>query len=110
VEPASKADRDKLAKALGALSEEDPTFRVRSDEETGDTVISGMGELHLEVLVDRMKREFKVVATVGPPQVAYRETIRREALRVEGRLVRQSGGRGQFGVVFLDVVPTGAEG
>jgi elongation factor G len=110
VEPASKAERDKLSKALSALSEEDPTFRVRSDEETGDTVISGMGELHLEVLVDRMKREFKVVANVGAPQVAYRETIRKEAKGIEGRLVRQSGGRGQFGVVFLDVAPTGAEG
>jgi len=107
VEPRTKADQDKLGKALYALSEEDPTFRVRSDEETGQTVISGMGELHLEVLVDRMLREFKVDASVGKPQVAYRETIRQAAQKVEARYVRQTGGRGQYGHVVIDLEPTG---
>jgi elongation factor G len=110
VEPKSKADQDKLGKALFALSEEDPTFRVRTDEETGQTVISGMGELHLEVLVDRMLREFKVDAHVGKPQVAYRETIRDAVNKVEERYVRQTGGRGQYGHVVIDLEPTGPGG
>ncbi|HLN18097.1 MAG TPA: elongation factor G [Acidimicrobiales bacterium] len=110
VEPKTKADQDKLSKALYALSEEDPTFRVRSDEETGQTVISGMGELHLEVLVDRMLREFSVDANVGKPQVAYRETIRKPAQKVEGRYVRQTGGRGQYGHVVINLEPTGPGG
>ena len=110
VEPKTKADQDKLGKALYALSEEDPTFRVRTDEETGQTVISGMGELHLEVLVDRMLREFKVDAHVGKPQVAYRETIRDAVNKIEERYVRQTGGRGQYGHVVLDVEPTGPGG
>ncbi|MGO9198377.1 MAG: elongation factor G [Acidimicrobiales bacterium] len=110
VEPKTKADQDKLGKALYALSEEDPTFRVRTDEETGQTVISGMGELHLEVLVDRMLREFKVDAHVGKPQVAYRETIRDSVTKVEERYIRQTGGRGQYGHVVLDLEPTGPGG
>ena len=104
IEPKSKADQDKLAVALARLSEEDPTFRVRSDPETGQTLIWGMGELHLEVIVDRMMREYRVDAHVGRPQVAYRETITRPA-RAEGRFVRQTGGRGQYGHVFLEVEP-----
>ncbi|MGC8480896.1 MAG: elongation factor G, partial [Acidimicrobiales bacterium] len=110
VEPKTKADQDKMGRALYALSEEDPTFRVRTDEETGQTVISGMGELHLEVLVDRMLREFKVEANVGKPQVAYRETIRKTVTKVEERYVRQSGGRGQYGHVVIDLEPTGPGG
>ena len=110
VEPKTKADQDKLRKALFALSEEDPTFRVRSDEETGQTVISGMGELHLEVLVDRMLREFKVDANVGKPQVAYRETIRNTVHKIEERYIRQTGGRGQYGHVVIDLEPTGPGG
>jgi elongation factor G len=110
VEPKSKADQDKLGKALFALSEEDPTFRVRTDEETGQTVISGMGELHLEVLVDRMLREFKVDAHVGKPQVAYRETVRDPVSKVEERYIRQTGGRGQYGHVVIDLEPTGPGG
>jgi elongation factor G len=110
VEPKTKADQDKLGKALYALSEEDPTFRVRTDEETGQTVISGMGELHLEVLVDRMLREFSVDANVGKPQVAYRETIRKSVEKVEGRYVRQTGGRGQYGHVVISLEPTGPGG
>jgi len=110
VEPKTKADQDKLGKALFALSEEDPTFRVRTDDETGQTVISGMGELHLEVLVDRMLREFSVDANVGKPQVAYRETIRKAAEKVEGRYIRQSGGRGQYGHVVITIEPTGPGG
>ena len=110
VEPKTKADQDKLSKALFSLSEEDPTFRVRTDEETGQTVISGMGELHLEVLVDRMLREFKVDANVGKPQVAYRETIRETVTKVEERYIRQTGGRGQYGHVVLDLEPTGPGG
>ena len=110
VEPKTKADQDKLSKALFALSEEDPTFRVRSDEETGQTVISGMGELHLEVLVDRMLREFSVDANVGKPQVAYRETIRKTVEKVEGRYIRQTGGRGQYGHVVISLEPTGPGG
>jgi len=99
-----------MGKALYALSEEDPTFQVRTDHETGQTVISGMGELHLEVLVDRMLREFKVDATVGKPQVAYRETITRPAQKVEYRHIKQSGGSGQFAVVVIDLEPTGPGG
>jgi elongation factor G len=110
VEPKTKADQDKLSKALFALSEEDPTFRVRTDEETGQTVISGMGELHLEVLVDRMLREFSVDANVGKPQVAYRETVRRPVEKIEERYVRQTGGRGQYGHVVISLEPTGPGG
>jgi len=110
VEPKTKADQDKLSKALYSLSEEDPTFRVRSDEETGQTVISGMGELHLEVLVDRMLREFSVDANVGKPQVAYRETIRRSVEKIEEKYVRQTGGRGQYGHVVISAEPTGPGG
>jgi elongation factor G len=110
VEPKTKADQDKLSKALYSLSEEDPTFRVRSDEETGQTVISGMGELHLEVLVDRMLREFSVDANVGKPQVAYRETIRKPVEKIEEKYVRQTGGRGQYGHVVISVEPTGPGG
>jgi elongation factor G len=104
IEPKTKADQDKMGMALARLSEEDPTFRVRSDPETGQTLISGMGELHLEVIVDRMLREFRVDANVGRPQVAYRETITRPA-KAEGRFVRQTGGRGMYGVVVLEVEP-----
>lgn len=107
VEPKTKADQEKMSRALFALSEEDPTFRVRSDQETGQTVISGMGELHLEVLVDRMLREFKVDANVGKPQVAYRETIRKPVERIEERYIRQTGGRGQYGHVVINVEPLG---
>ena len=110
VEPKTKADQEKLGKALFALSEEDPTFRVRTDQETGQTVISGMGELHLEVLVDRMLREFSVDANVGKPQVAYRETIRKKVEKVEEKYVRQTGGRGQYGHVVITVEPTGPGG
>jgi elongation factor G len=110
VEPKTKADQDKLGKALYALSEEDPTFRVRTDDETGQTVISGMGELHLEVLVDRMLREFSVDANVGKPQVAYRETIRKKVEKVECRYIRQTGGRGQYGHVVISLEPTGPGG
>ncbi|MGH9128775.1 MAG: elongation factor G [Acidimicrobiales bacterium] len=110
VEPRTKGDQDKLGRALYALSEEDPTFRVHTDEETGQTVISGMGELHLEVLVDRMLREFKVNADVGKPQVAYRETIRQAVTKVEERYVRQTGGRGQYGHVVISLEPTGPGG
>ncbi|MGB8179325.1 MAG: elongation factor G [Acidimicrobiales bacterium] len=110
VEPKTKADQEKLGKALYALSEEDPTFRVRTDQETGQTVISGMGELHLEVLVDRMLREFSVDANVGKPQVAYRETIRKKVEKVEEKYVRQTGGKGQYGHVVITVEPTGPGG
>jgi elongation factor G len=104
IEPKSKADQDKLGIALQRLGEEDPTFKVRTDEDTGQTLIAGMGELHLEVIVDRMLREYRVDAHVGRPQVAYRETITRPA-RAEGRFVRQSGGRGQYGHVWIEVEP-----
>lgn len=104
VEPKTKADQEKMGMALGKLAQEDPSFRVHTDEETGQTIISGMGELHLEIIVDRMKREFKVEANVGAPQVAYRETIR-ESVEQEGKFVRQSGGRGQFGHVWLRIEP-----
>lgn len=101
IEPKTKSDQEKMSLALQRLAEEDPTFRVHVDDETGQTVISGMGELHLEILVDRMKREFNVEANVGAPQVAYRETIRKDAVEAEGKFVRQSGGRGQYGHVWL---------
>jgi elongation factor G len=110
IEPRTKVDQDKLGKALYSLSEEDPTFRVRTDEDTGQTVISGMGELHLEVLVDRMLREFSVDATVGKPQVAYRETITNPVKTVEYRHIKQTGGSGQFAVVKVDLEPTGPGG
>ncbi len=110
VEPKTKADQDKLSRALFALSEEDPTFRVRTDDETGQTVISGMGELHLEVLVDRMLREFSVDANVGKPQVAYRETVRKPVEKIEQRYIRQTGGRGQYGHVVISLEPTGPGG
>ncbi len=107
IEPKTKADQQKLSTAIQRLAEEDPSFQVRTDEETGQTIISGMGELHLEVLVDRMKREFKVEANVGRPQVAYRETIRRKVERVEYTHKKQTGGSGQFGRVIIDVEPLG---
>jgi elongation factor G len=110
IEPKTKADQEKLGVALQRLGEEDPTFQVRTDEETGQTVISGMGELHLEVIVDRLKREFNVEAAVGRPQVAYRETVRGEANKVEGKLIRQTGGAGQYGVVYIDLEPAPGEG
>jgi elongation factor G len=110
VEPKTKIDQDKLGKALYSLSEEDPTFQVRTDDETGQTIIAGMGELHLEVLVDRMLREFSVEANVGKPQVAYRETIKNSVQKVEMRYVRQTGGRGQYGHVVIDLEPTGPGG
>ncbi len=105
IEPKTRSDQDKMGMALARLAEEDPTFRLRTDDETGQTIIMGMGELHLEVIVDRMLREFKVSANVGKPQVAYRETLTRTVNKVEGRFVRQSGGRGQFGHVVLDIEP-----
>ncbi len=105
VEPKTKADQEKMGIALNRLAQEDPSFRVRTDEESGQTIISGMGELHLEIIVDRMKREFGVEANVGAPQVAYRETIKRAADKVEGKFVKQTGGRGQYGHVLLRVEP-----
>jgi elongation factor G len=110
IEPKTKADQEKMATALARLAEEDPTFQVRTNEETGQTEISGMGELHLEVLVDRMLREYKVDANVGRPQVSYRETIKGTAQKVEGRFVRQTGGAGQYGIVYVDVEPAPGEG
>ena len=110
VEPKTKADQDKLGSGLGKLADEDPTFVVKYDDETGQTVISGMGELHLDIIVDRLRREFSVDANVGKPQVAYRETIRRPVQKVETRFVRQTGGRGQFGHVVIDLEPTGQGG
>jgi elongation factor G len=104
VEPRTKVDQEKMGMALGRLAREDPSFRVRTDEESGQTIISGMGELHLEIIVDRMKREFKVDANVGKPQVAYRETIR-ATVESEGKHVKQSGGRGQYGHVWLKLEP-----
>jgi elongation factor G len=104
VEPKTKSDQEKMGQALGKLAHEDPSFRVSTDFESGQTIISGMGELHLEIIVDRLKREFKVEANVGKPQVAYRETIRK-AVDQEGKFVRQSGGRGQFGHVYLKIEP-----
>jgi elongation factor G len=110
IEPKTKADQEKMSTALGRLAEEDPTFQVRTNEETGQTEISGMGELHLEVIVDRMLREYKVDANVGRPQVSYRETIRGTAQNIEGRFVRQTGGSGQYGIVYIDVEPAPGEG
>jgi elongation factor G len=110
VEPKTKADQEKMSIALGRLAEEDPTFQVRTNEETGQTEISGMGELHLEVLVDRMKREFGVEANVGRPQVSYRETVRATVEKIEGKFVRQTGGSGQFGVVYINLEPAPGEG
>jgi len=104
VEPKSKADQDKMGMALAKLAEEDPTFKTHTDDETGQTIIAGMGELHLDIIVDRMKREFNVAANVGAPQVSYRETIRQEA-KCEGKFVRQSGGRGQYGHVWIEFTP-----
>ena len=105
VEPKTKADQEKMGVALSRLAQEDPSFRVQTDEESGQTIISGMGELHLEILVDRMRREFGVEASVGKPQVAYRETIRQKVRDVEGKFIKQSGGRGQYGHVVLDLEP-----
>jgi elongation factor G len=110
IEPKTKGDQDKLGTAIQRLAEEDPTFQVRTDEETGQTIIAGMGELHLEVLVDRMRREFKVEANIGRPQVAYRETIRRKVERVEYTHKKQTGGSGQFGRVIINLEPTGGDG
>ncbi|MBW3667338.1 MAG: elongation factor G, partial [Actinobacteria bacterium] len=110
IEPKTKSDEEKLSSSLHRLSEEDPTFLVRGDEETGQTIISGMGELHLEILVDRLLREFKVDATVGKPQVAYRETIRRPVEKVDYRHVKQTGGKGQYGHVVINLEPTGPGG
>jgi elongation factor G len=104
IEPKTKVDQDKMGIALSKLAEEDPTFRTHTDEETGQTIIAGMGELHLEIIVDRMLREFKVEANVGKPQVAYKETFR-QAAKVEGKFVRQSGGRGQYGHVWIEFEP-----
>jgi elongation factor G len=109
IEPKTKADQEKMGVGLGKLAAEDPSFRVKTDEETGQTIISGMGELHLEILVDRMRREFNVDANIGKPQVAYRETIRGSG-KFEGKFVRQSGGRGQFGHVWLEIEPLEAGG
>jgi elongation factor G len=105
VEPRSKADQDKLSTGLARLAEEDPTFRVETDEETGQTLISGMGELHLEIIVDRLKREFNVDANVGRPQVAYRETISKPAEKIQGKFVRQTGGSGQYGDAVINLYP-----
>jgi elongation factor G len=110
VEPRTKSDQEKMSVALGRLAEEDPTFQVQTNEETGQTEISGMGELHLEILVDRMKREFHVEANVGKPQVSYRETVRGMAQKVEGKFIRQTGGSGQYGVVYIDMEPAPGEG
>ncbi|MEI2701328.1 MAG: elongation factor G [Baekduia sp.] len=110
VEPKTKSDQEKMSVALGRLAEEDPTFQVQTNEETGQTEISGMGELHLEVLVDRMRREFNVEANVGKPQVSYRETIRATVEKIEGKFVRQTGGSGQYGVVYIDMEPAPGEG
>ncbi len=110
IEPKTKADQEKLSESLGKLAEEDPTFQVESDDETGQTLIHGMGELHLEVIVDRLLREFSVDANVGRPQVAYRETIREPVNKVQGRFVRQTGGRGQYGHAVINVEPAPGEG
>ena len=110
IEPKTKGDQEKLGTAIQRLAEEDPTFQVRTDEETGQTIIAGMGELHLEVLVDRMRREFKVEANIGRPQVAYRETVRRLVEKVEYTHKKQTGGSGQFGRVIINLEPTGGDG
>ncbi|MEI6156735.1 MAG: elongation factor G, partial [Atribacterota bacterium] len=104
VEPKTRADQEKLGISLSKMTEEDPTFKVKNDEETGETIVSGMGELHLEIIIDRLLREFKVEANVGRPQVAYKETIRKAA-RAEGRYIRQTGGRGQYGHCVLEIEP-----
>ncbi|MBA1236855.1 elongation factor G, partial [Pseudomonas stutzeri] len=111
VEPKTKADQEKMGIALGKLAQEDPSFRVKTDEETGQTIISGMGELHLDILVDRMRREFNVDANIGKPQVSYREKITKSC-EIEGKFVRQSGGRGQFGHCWVRFAPAdeGQEG
>jgi elongation factor G len=109
IEPKTKADQDKLGEALSKLMDEDPTFRVMVDEETGQTLISGMGELHLEIIVDRLRREFRVEANTGKPQVAYKETIRKKA-RAEGKFIRQTGGRGQYGHVWIEIEPNRGKG
>src|SRR5271156_4008014 len=105
VEPKTKVDQEKMGIALNRLAQEDPSFRVHTDEESGQTIIAGMGELHLEIIVDRMRREFGVEASVGKPQVAYRETIRKVVENAEGKFIKQSGGRGQYGHVVLKVEP-----
>ena len=110
VEPKTKADQEKMGIALGRLAQEDPSFRVHTDEESGETIISGMGELHLDIIVDRMRREFKVEANIGKPQVSYRETIRTRVNDVQGKHAKQSGGRGQYGVVVIDLYPLEPEG
>src|SRR5215212_677172 len=110
IEPKTKSDQEKMSVALGRLAEEDPTFQVRTNEESGQTEISGMGELHLEVLVDRMFREYKVDANVGRPQVSYRETVKGTANKIEGRFVRQTGGSGQYGIVYINIEPAPGEG
>src|SRR5262245_41954190 len=109
VEPKTKADQEKMGMALQRLAKEDPSFRVNTDQESGQTIIAGMGELHLDIIVDRMKREFKVEANVGKPQVAYRETIRGK-VEQQGKFVRQSGGRGQYGHVWLKLEPNPGKG
>src|SRR5690606_14156789 len=106
IEPKTKSDQEKLGTAIQRLAEEDPTFRVHTDEETGQTIIAGMGELHLDVLIDRMRREFKVEANIGKPQVAYREALRRKVEKVAYTHKKQSGGSGQFGRVIIDLEPT----
>ena len=109
VEPRTQADQEKMGVALGKLAAEDPSFRVHTDEESGQTIIGGMGELHLDIIVDRMKREFSVEANIGKPQVAYRETIR-ETVNSEGKFVRQTGGRGQYGHVWIKIEPLAGDG
>src|SRR5207249_390019 len=104
IEPKTKADQDKLSESLGKLAEEDPTLKISTNEETGQTILSGMGELHLEVLVERLKREFKVEANIGKPQVAYKETITKKVTQ-EGKFIKQSGGRGQYGHVEIEIEP-----
>src|SRR5260221_4197273 len=110
IEPRTKADQDKLAIAIQRLAEEDPTFQVRTDEEPGQTISSGMGELHLEVLVERMRREFRVEANIGRPQVAYRETVRKKVEKVEYTHKKQTGGAGQYAKVVINLEPTGGDG
>ena len=110
IEPRTKGDQDKLGIAIQRLAEEDPTFQVRTDEETGQTIIAGMGELHLEVLVERMRREFRVEANIGRPQVAYRETIRKKVEKVEYTHKKQTGGAGQYAKVVINLEPTGGDG
>ena len=109
IEPATKVDQEKMSLALQALAEEDPTFKISVDQETNQTIISAMGELYLEVIVDRLKQEFKISANVGQPQVAYRETIKKSNIEAQGKYIRQSGGRGQYGDVWLrlDALPAG---